>query len=251
MYVQAYLKRIGYRGTTKPSISVLRQLHRRHLLSVPFENLDIQSHIPIVLSEKAFQDKIIKHRRGGFCYELNGFFAGLLRELGFEVKMLSARVARKNGGYGGEFDHMTLLVQLDHPWLADVGFGDSFTEPKRLDTSSPQEDHGRAYRFRRKNSWIILSRKLEGTRQWEPQYKFTLKPRKLGDYASRCQWQQTSPWSHFTKGHLCSQLTREGRITLTETKLVETSGKKKIERTLKNPVEFSLLLQGRFGIRID
>src|SRR5467141_2221875 len=104
MDTEAYLERIGYRGPTRPSLNVLRGLHRRHLLSIPFENLDIQLHRPIILSEAAFHDKIIKHHHGGFCYELNGLFANLLEEMGFKVSMLSARVARKSGGFSPDFD---------------------------------------------------------------------------------------------------------------------------------------------------
>src|SRR5215472_8552687 len=142
MRTRKYLQRIGYRGSLRPTESVLRQLHRKHMLAVPFENLDIPGKRPLVLSTSAFYDKIIKRHRGGFCYELNGSFANLLEDLGFRILRLSARVAMKNGTYSGEFDHMTLLVQLEHAWLVDVGFGDSFTEPKRIDTSKPQSDHG-------------------------------------------------------------------------------------------------------------
>src|SRR5690348_5106627 len=118
METKAYLERIGYRGSTRPSANLLRKLHRRHLLSIPFENLDIHIQRPIILSEAAFYNKIIKHRRGGFCYELNGSFAALLTKLGFNVSMLSSRVERKGGSFGPDFDHMTLLVQLEHQWLA-------------------------------------------------------------------------------------------------------------------------------------
>jgi N-hydroxyarylamine O-acetyltransferase len=126
---KAYLERIGYRGPTRPSVEVLQRLHTRRLLSVLFENLDIHLDRPIVLSEVAFFDKINEHRRGGFRYELNGFFATLLEGLGFRVSMLSARVARKDGGFSPDFDHMTLLVRLKERWLADVGFRDLFTGP--------------------------------------------------------------------------------------------------------------------------
>src|SRR5712664_1634334 len=155
MNTKAYLERIGYHGRIRPRPEVLRRLHRRHLLSIPFENLDIRLERPIVLSERAFHDKIIKHHRGGFCYELNGSFAALLRNLDFNVSMLSARVAKKSGAFSPDFHHMTLLVQLNEPWLADVGFGDFFTEPKRLGISGPQTDHGRDYRFTRKDRWIL------------------------------------------------------------------------------------------------
>ena len=159
MDTKAYLERIGYSGPTQLNVNVLRRLHRRHLLSIPFENLDIHLSRPIILSEAAFYDKIIKHHRGGFCYELNGSFASLLRNLGFKVSMLSARVARRGGGLSPDYDHMTLLVQLNRPWLADVGFGDSFTEPKPVDITGPQTDHGKEYRFTRRDGWSLLSRR--------------------------------------------------------------------------------------------
>src|SRR5260370_5575639 len=137
---EAYLERIGYRGPTLPSLNVLRKLHRRHLLSIPFENLDISLHRPIVLSEAAFYDKIIKSHRGGFCYELNGSFALLLKRLGFNVSMLSSRVERKGGRFGPDFAHMTLLVQLKDPSLADAGFEDALTETKEPNISIPPTD---------------------------------------------------------------------------------------------------------------
>jgi N-hydroxyarylamine O-acetyltransferase len=251
MNTEDYLKRIGYRGPARPNGNVLRRLHRRHLLSIPFENLDIQLHRPIILKEAALYDKIVKHRRGGFCYELNGSFAGLLEKMGFKVHTLSARVARKGGGFSPDFDHMTLLVPLKEPWLADVGFGDSFTEPKRLDTSQPQADHGKDYRLTQKDEWIILSRRTKGHRIWEPQYKFSLTPRKLEDFVPRCRWQQTSPVSHFKKGRLCTRLTSNGRLTLTDTKFIVTRGSEKVERALRRPAEFDALLRRHFGIDLS
>jgi len=249
---RAYLERIGYSGSTRPTVNVLRRLHRRHLLSIPFENLDIHLHKPIILSEAAFYDKIIRHHRGGFCYELNGLFAALLRELGFGVSMLSACVAGKDGGFTPDFDHMTLLVQLKQPWLADVGFGDSFTEPKRLDILGPQTDQGRDYCVTSKGRWTLLSRRgSEENGRWEPQYKFGPRPRKLSEFAPRCVWQQTSPRSHFKKGRVCTRLTSNGRLTLSDTKFIVTRGSKKDERLLRNVDEFAVLLRKHFGISLN
>src|SRR5689334_21580804 len=112
MDVQAYLHRIGYHGGLEPTAANLRDLHRAHRVAVPFENLDIHVGRPIVLDQDALFDKIVTRRRGGFCYELNGLFAVLLRALGFDVALLSAGVARADGGFGPEFDHLTLLVRV-------------------------------------------------------------------------------------------------------------------------------------------
>jgi N-hydroxyarylamine O-acetyltransferase len=122
----AYLQRIGYSGSVSADSETLRNLHRAHLFTVPFENLDIGWGRRIQVEEQAFVRKIVAQHRGGFCYELNGAFAALLRTLGFKVTLLSARVPRVHGDYGPEFDHLTLRVDLNEPWLADVGFGDCF-----------------------------------------------------------------------------------------------------------------------------
>ena len=220
------------------------------MLSIPFENLDIHSGRPIILSQDAFYEKIVKSRRGGFCYELNGSFAALLTSLGFKVSMLSARVARKNGGFSPEFDHMTLLVRLKDRWLADVGFGELFTEPKRLDYSGPQSDSGRVFRITRGPEGGLLSRWDREKNLWEPQYMFSLRPRRLQDFVRRCRYQQTSPNSHFKKGRVCTLLTSNGRVTLTDTKLIVTRGSRRFERHVRGPKEFNRLLQERFRIKL-
>lgn len=247
---QAYLDRINYRGPLGPSLVSFRRLHKNHLLSTPFENLDIDLGRPIVLEQDAFYEKIVRNRRGGYCYELNGSFATLLTRLGFKVDMLSARVAGTSGGFSPEFDHMALLVTLKDRWLADVGFGDLFTEPKRLDFTSPQTDNGRVYRISRRAGRRLLSRWDREKNTWIPQYMFSLHPRKLEDFRARNHYQQTSSNSHFKKGRLCTILTRNGRVTLTDTKLVVTSRRRRVERSVKSGREFDRLLQEWFGIRL-
>jgi N-hydroxyarylamine O-acetyltransferase len=247
---QEYLKRINYRGSLWPSRENLARLHKNHMLSIPFENLDIHLGRRIILSEDAFFEKIIKHHRGGFCYELNGSFASLLTKLGFKVRMLSARVASKTGSFSPEFDHMVLLIMLKDRWLADVGFGDLFTEPKRLDYSGPQTDNGKIYRVTRRVGGRLLSRWNEERSLWEPQYLFSLRPRRLGDFVARCRYQETSPNSHFKKGRVCTLLTRNGRVTLTNTKFIVTRGRRRIERPVKSRGQFDKLLRKWFAINV-
>jgi len=250
MHAQSYLKRIAYRGSVRPSIDVLRRLHVRHLLSVPFENLDIQLGRPIILDQESFYNKIVRGRRGGYCYELNGCFAWLLRELGFRVSMLSARVAGKNGIFSPDFDHMTLLVRLKEPWLVDVGFGDSFTEPKQLANTHPQFDNKELYRIARRKREKVLSR-WDEIGVWTPQYSFTLRPRKLADFNVRNRYQQTSPRSHFTQGRLISKLTPRGRVTLSDNKLVVTSDEQRREYPVKDSKQFARLLRRYFHLSFD
>ena len=249
MNIEAYLKRINYNGSRAVSPETLRALQVAHLLSVPFENLSIHSGEPIVLEEEALFRKIVDGRRGGFCYEANGLFAALLRDLGFSVMMLSAGVANSEGVFGPNFDHMTLLVTLDKRWLVDVGFGDSFREPLLLDTQDEQVQGPRSFRIIEGATHLFLEKRNDGG-DWLAQYRFTLQPRTFPDYEEMCHFHQTSPESHFTKGTICSRATSEGRITLSGMRFITTSDSQSLrqEQTLANQEEYAKVLREQFGI---
>ena len=263
MNVDAYLERIAYPGSLAPTAATLRELQVAHLLTVPFENLSIHSGEPIVLADEALFTKIVTRKRGGFCYECNGLFAALLRALGFEVSMLSAEVAHAAGGFSQPFDHMALMVQLDQPWLVDVGFGDSFLEPLRLDERSAQVQSRRSYRLLADGAYLILSRRdsnERGNDEWQAQYRFTLEPYQYNDFSRMCHYHQTAPESHFTQGRICSRATAGGgRITVSaaagttpsDMRLTTTSGKgDRHERVLQSREEYADVLQKDFGVVI-
>src|SRR5579864_1568669 len=245
----AYLARIAYAGPTPPTIETLRSIHRAHLQTVPFENLDIALGCTIVVDEDATVRKIVEQRRGGFCYELNGAFAALLRELGFRVTLLSARVARPQGGEGPEFDHLTLRVDLEEPWLADVGFGESFLEPLRMKSSQEQLDPTGPFRLLQIAERLQLD-KAEPDDSWRPQYSFSLQPRRLEDFAGMCHYHQTSPESSFTQNSICTRATAEGRITLSGMKLIVTRNGRREERILSSEDERISILRENFGITL-
>lgn len=262
MDTRAYLRRIAYSGPLHPTLDTLRVLHYAHLLAVPFENLDIHRKVPIVLDEAELFDKIIVRRRGGFCYELNGLFATLLRELGYRVTLLSARVPRSEDDTGPEFDHLTLRVDLEQPWLADVGFGECFVWPLPLVEDVETEQRRILYSADRYDGrWRVLrcapgeergvpARKPD-PRDWRMIYDFTLQPRQLSEFEEMSRYHQTSPDSHFTRGRVCSQLTETGRITLTGPRLVETEDGKKSERTIASLDDYARVLRETFGIEPD
>jgi N-hydroxyarylamine O-acetyltransferase len=249
MNIDAYLKRINYNGSLEVTAETLRALQVAHLMSVPFENLSIHAGEPIVLDEDALFTKIVDHRRGGFCYECNGLFAGLLRALGFDVVMLAAGVAKNDGAFGPIFDHMTLMVTLAERWLVDVGFGNSFLEPLLLDTRADQVQGTRAFRLVDDGDHSILMRREDGE-DWKAQYRFTLQPYTFPDYEETCRFHQTSPDSHFTRGLICSRATEDGRITLSDMHYITTSGPQRLrhEQTLPNREEYDRVLRDQFGI---
>jgi N-hydroxyarylamine O-acetyltransferase len=245
MDIQPYLRRIRYRGPVSCHPETLRNLHRAHLLAVPFENLDIAWAREIRVDQEAFVQKIVEQQRGGFCYELNGAFAALLQALGFRVTLLSARVPQSDGSEGPEFDHLTLRVDLERSWLADVGFGDSFIDPLQLQVGIEQEQYGRCFRIRKRDQDLRLEKKETG---WKTEYVFNLKPRRLEEFAGMCRYHQTSPASPFTQKRVCSILTPDGRLTLSEMKLIQTRGDVREERILASEDQWSAVLKEKFGV---
>lgn len=245
---QAYLNRINYQGSVEPNAATLKALHYQHMLTVPFENLDIYLGKSIALDQSAFYAKIVQQKRGGFCYELNALFAQLLQELGFQVTLLSGRVAIPAGGYGADFGHLALLVEIDnYSWLVDVGFGDSFREPIGFSPVSEQVRNNYRLVAEEAGYWILLQRP-KSEQQENSLYLFTLEPRKLEDFKNLCLYQQTSPDSIFTKGRLCTKATTEGRITLTEKALLVTTGIEKQEYPITSEDHYQSLLKEHFGI---
>lgn len=248
------------------SSSLLQDLHRAHMLSVPFENLSIYYHQPIVLDETALFNKIVRRRRGGFCFELNGLFAWLLRTLGFTVTLHSANVARADGTFTADFDHLALQAHnLDGAnWLVDVGFGDLFMFPVRLRPDIEQDGgDGHQYRLSRPGTpsgadggdsidspsehWLL---QRDGEAGWKTQYRFTLRPYTLPDFSDRCHYLQTSPESPFTQKRVCSLALADGRVTLSDLRLVETKRGERKERMLGSEGEYLAVLSDRFGVVI-
>lgn len=249
MEVGTYLDRIGYNGPLNLTDETLRALHRAHMLSVPFENLDIPLGNKIAISVPTFYDKIVGRGRGGFCYELNGLFGWLLEQLGFNVTLHSVRVFDGEEP-GSEFDHIVLQIHLKERWLADVGFGDSFLEPMRLDEFSEQEQQDSWYRLsREEDEWTILRRRLGS--QWEPLYAFTLVSRRLEEFSEMCDYHQTSPDSSFTQKRICSLATEKGRISLSDMCLIVTESGKCEEMELGNIEEYGQALRRYFGLQVE
>lgn len=247
--VDSYLSRIHYCASREPDAETLRALHKAHMLAVPFENLDNHLGRRIILDEEKVVHKIVDQRRGGICYELNGAFCGLLRAMGFSVSMLSAGVARDEGGFDPPYDHMALLVELEDRWLADVGFGDSFREPLLLDDRNEQLQGEDAYRLVDADGYVIVERRKGD--EWKPEYRFTLEPHQYSDFADMCHYHQTSPESIFTRRRACTRATEDGRITVSEMRLITTAHGEKQERELASHEEWRSALREHFGVELE
>jgi N-hydroxyarylamine O-acetyltransferase len=250
--VEALLRRIGYDGPVQATAAVLRRLHRAWVQTVPFENLDIHLGRTIALSEAHFFDKISLRRRGGWCFEMNGLFAALLRAIGFDVTLLSARVFNDQGEAGREFVHLCLVVTAPSGgsrWLSDVGFGDSFSEALRFEPRLEQQIDDQRYRIENDGDDCIFQRRTsEG---WQSRYAFTLIPRTLSDFAGMCHDLQTNPESHFVKRAMCTRHTPSGRVTLAGNRLITTSCEARRETVVPDGDAYAAALRDGFGIVLD
>lgn len=249
MNTDAYLERIGLDRAQMPvSARSLAELQSSHLLHVPFENLDIHWKRPIVLDTSRFFEKIVGQRRGGFCYELNGAFNELLRALGFRTRLVSARVSDGNGGFGPEYDHLAIIVTIGEiEYLTDVGFGNFAASPLQIVPDIDQADEVGVFRMRRGDFGVIEVLSTAGS-EWKVEYSFGLNGRDLREFSGMCEFHQTSPDSHFTRGKLCSILTKNGRKTLTDRAFVKTGRGGRIETPIASDDEFYRLLKAEFGI---
>jgi N-hydroxyarylamine O-acetyltransferase len=244
----AYLERMAVTPPAAIDAQTLRLLHRAHLLAVPFENLSIHLSEPIALDEAGLADKIVRRRRGGFCYELNGLFALLLEAAGAKVSRVSARVYGEHG-LSVPFDHLALVVATadgSGPWLADVGFGSHSVYPLLLQDRAEQRDPAGMFRLADAPDGDIDVLK-DGT----PQYRLERRARSLSDFGPTCWWQQTSPQSHFTQSTICSRMTEDGRVSISGRTLIETRHGARTEQQLGSDDEVLAAYRDHFGVVLD
>ena len=244
--VTAYLQRIGLPHPERSDAAYLRRLHGRHLHTVPFENLSIHLGEDVPLDEDALFNKIVSRRRGGYCYELNGLLAALLRALGYRVSLLAVRVHGERG-FGPPFDHLALRVDLQEPWLVDVGFGRHSEFPLRLDERGEQKDPGGVFRIE-----ATPEGDLDVYRDETPQYRIEQRPRELADFAIAHGFQRFSPASHFARSPFCTILTDTGMITLAGRRLITTTqAGARSEEILQDDAQVLAAYRTHFGVTLE
>ena len=243
MKLEAYLDRIHYTGPRTADYATLYQLHRAHLLAIPYENLDIHLGRTLPLDLDHIYTKIVEQQRGGWCYEMNGIFAWALRELGFTVTLLGSTVGAPAQGADGDWDHLVLLVQLDQPWLVDVGFGNGILEPLPLTVGDYQQGF-LAYRLEQQDDkWFFHNHPDSG-----PGYGFTLLARDYTGFAPRCHELQTSPESGFVRATVCFRFTPYGFVGLRGAVLKLYRAGEVAEEEITSLARYRTVLNETFGL---
>ena len=209
-----YLARIGLDSAPGLDRQGLETLQRSHLTHVPFENLDVYYQRGVSTDPVRSTAKIVEGGRGGWCFELNGSFATLLSELGFQVTRLGATVVLEGASNGPQPSHASIKVDLDRPYLVDVGFGDSFIRPLPLDGDGAHDGGTGLYGFHGDGDTLTL--RFQEDAGWADQYRFSTVGVRPGDFDPSSHFLQTSPTTHFTKKPFATRLIDGGpdRVTL-------------------------------------
>lgn len=216
IHLESYLRKIGYSGPKSADIDVLKTLQYLHPKSFPFENLNPFLGIPVKLDLESLQEKMIKEKRGGYCFEQNLLFKAVLEELGFSVRGLAARILwNQPTGQVTSRGHMLLLVELDHQkYIADVGFGGlTLTAPLQLQTDQEQQTPHEQFRLQEKGKQeYIMQAKVK--KEWKSIYSFDLQEQFLPDYEITNWYLSNHPESHFVTGLIAARAENDRRLAL-------------------------------------
>lgn len=248
MNVNNYLKRFNAHISDSTSLSDLTQLQKLHLQHVPFENLDVLQKVPIYLNLETIFKKIVHANRGGYCYELNGLFQWLLTELGYDANLVAATVLKPDDQWAKADTHAAIVVQLDEPYLVDVGFGAATpTVPVPLNKKSVNDVRA-TYSIERVNpTEFDLIR--ESNREERILYRFKDEKKELIYFHEGCVFNQVSQDSTFTHHDIVTRATENGQITLNDLTLSHLKGGS-LEKEIISNEEKAYVLQKFFNISI-
>jgi N-hydroxyarylamine O-acetyltransferase len=245
--LDAYLARVGLSG--RPSVA---EVHRAHITSIPFENLDPQRGVPVSLALDGLQQKLVDERRGGYCFEMNLLLKAALESLGSRVDLMLARVrSGTDPGVLRPRTHLVLRVRDGADWHADVGFGlGSLLEPIPFGPGGPYDQDDWRYRVVEDGDELVLQTGEDDT--WRDLYGFVPDPVPMVDVEVSNWFTSTHPRSPFVTGLFVSAQGRDG----TRTSLSDWSSLQLVEQTPSGtnvtPVEraeIPELLSERFGLR--
>lgn len=249
--LDAYFERIGYRGSRTPNLAVLHEITQAHTRAIPFENLDVLLGRAIDLRPPALFDKMVRQRRGGYCFEQNGLLLQVLEQLGYRVAPLSARVRiDRPRDYIPPRTHLFLGIDLDgERWLTDVGVGAlSLTQALQLATEEPQPTPHETRRIVREGR--LLFHQVQHGTEWRDVCEFTLEEMPFIDRELGNWYTSAHPASHFRSRLIVARAAEDGgRITLLndELKLRNRAGQAATRR-IGSPEELLAVLAEHFGL---
>lgn len=247
---RAYLDRIGFDGPLDGSTKALGEIQRRHLLAVPYENMDILRGQRLSLEVDALFDKVVTRRRGGYCFELNRLFGWLIEQLGYPVEHFFGRFVRGESEAPMRRHHVLVAEAQGQRYLCDVGVGIAIPRlPLRMVTGVEQAQDFGTYKLEVDPllGWVVYSMEKRG---WDWLYAFTEEPQLPVDFVQPTFFCEYAPESIFNKEPMIAIRTEDGRITLDGMTLKRFSREGVEVRMLQNEAELMESLKVNFGIEL-
>lgn len=251
--LDAYFARIGYTGPRTPTLATLCALAELQPAAIPFEAIDVLLDRGIDLDPAAVDVKLLRSRRGGYCFELNGLFRRVLTALGFEVTGLAARVRWQlpDDAPPTPRSHMILKVVIDgEAWLVDAGFGRCTpTTPLNLDSRAPQRTAHETFRFvNGARGWML---QVQNGNDWHALYEFDESPQLDTDYAGYNWYTSTHPSSHFRHTLIVARATPQVRYTLRDNRLTARHGDGRQRVEVLDAAAIETALSDVFGLAVE
>ena len=242
--VDSYFERIGYSGSTSPTFDVLADLLVAHMRAIPFENLDVLLHRLIRLDIEGLQAKLVKARRGGYCFEQATLLASMLERLGFSPTAHAARVLLRAPRREVARTHMFLTVALDDVrYVIDPGFGALAPQEPLPLAAQASGDH--THWMALDGDWWIMRAKSEG--RVVDCWASTLEHENAMDFVLANHFTSTHPASPFVNHLMLRALTPDGRVSVMNREVTHVSAAGSTSRQLADRAALRDLLQQHFG----
>jgi N-hydroxyarylamine O-acetyltransferase len=246
--LENYLQRIRYTGPVRPDLNCLMAIHRHHVQSIPYEDLDVQLGRPLDLNPERIRRKLILERRGGWCYEMNGLLGWALEEIGFSVTRMTGGVMRSEEGDAAFGNHLVLRVDLDdESWIADAGLGDALQEPIPLCEGEHQQN-GRTYTLTQLDAQTWRFANHPG--RLPPTMDFINEPADEALFEQTCTELQANQESMFVQNLICFRCRADGGVDMLLGRVhVDLSSEAPRKKLLRDSTEFAQVLEHVFGLR--
>jgi N-hydroxyarylamine O-acetyltransferase len=246
--IDEYLERTGAESTGPPSVAQLEALQRAQIYAIPFENFDIQLGRGVDLTPEHLQQKLIRSRRGGYCFELNGLFLAAIRALGYEARALLGRVHISGEATGR--GHQLSLVTIDgRDWAVDVGFGGGCPRrPLPLEEGAVGDHDGRTLRLVPHELGWMLQQQADG---WHNLYSFDLTPVVPADIVYGNHFTSTHPSSIFRQSRIAVRAFPDRQLALYDFRCTTSQGDDRNVDELPDDAGYLTQLAERFGIELD
>ncbi len=251
MNLDAYFARTDYTGPRTPTLETLNGVVRAHVQTIPFENIDVLLGVPISLELEAIEHKLVRERRGGYCFEHNTLLLEVLTALGYHVRPLSARVRyTRPRDYTPGRTHLLVRVELEESWLADVGVGSmSPTAALRLAEHGEQVTPHEPRRLLRDNDRIYHQVRLGDA--WHDVAELTLEEMPVIDRVVANWYTSTHPQSHFKNRLTVARATPTGRVAILNDELsIRHADGRADKHRIESPAHLLGILDEHFGITV-